>query len=284
VYMSPEQMRSTRDVDHRTDIWSLGVLLFKLLTGDVPFPGKTIPDVCARILVDETPSIRGTRSDIPEAVDAVIRRCLSKSPQDRFQSVGELAAALGPAVALSERARIERILKIESPADGRVLSTSDRVSIPGSDFRQGDVPTIVGPAETPPEPAPERRSGRWMIGAGAALALAVTAYALLARSPTPPAGAATKSATLEPVPPPVAASPPTRVGDEVKPESSVTLPIAPSAMASPIQSAPGPAKGGARSGPRHVSSSVAGPTAPPPPPPSPKPAPTPAGDEHPLHL
>lgn len=96
VYMSPEQVRSARSVDHRSDIWSLGVCLFELLTDAVPFGGETVTGVAAAVSADPVPPIARYRPDVPEALALVIERCLAKHPDDRYQSVAELAEALVP--------------------------------------------------------------------------------------------------------------------------------------------------------------------------------------------
>ena len=96
AFMSPEQLRSTRDVDHRTDIWALGAILFHLTTGKLPFPGDSSIDVAAKILRDPCPSARAIRSDVPEGVDAIIERCLRKEPGLRWKNVGQLMQALEP--------------------------------------------------------------------------------------------------------------------------------------------------------------------------------------------
>ena len=93
-YMSPEQMLDPSRVDVRSDIWSLGVLLFELLTNDHPFDGDGVPEVCAKVLNAPSPSLESFRSDIDPALDAIVRRCLEKDPTERFANVQELEAAL----------------------------------------------------------------------------------------------------------------------------------------------------------------------------------------------
>jgi serine/threonine protein kinase len=95
-YMSPEQLRSSRDVDARSDVWALGVTLFELLGGDSPFAKGTMPEVCASILKDEPISLADLRPEIPAVLEDVIRRCLAKEPGKRFTNVAELAIALRP--------------------------------------------------------------------------------------------------------------------------------------------------------------------------------------------
>ncbi len=92
-YMSPEQMRSSKNVDHRTDLWALGVILYQLSTGRVPFPGETITEVCSGVLADEPPALT-IIPHIPQEFDAIVRRCLQKNPGHRYGNARELAAAL----------------------------------------------------------------------------------------------------------------------------------------------------------------------------------------------
>lgn len=96
VYMSPEQVRSARSVDPRSDIWSLGVSLFELLTDTVPFGGETVTGVAAAVATDPVPPLARYRPDISSALASVIEKCLSKRPDDRFQTIAELATALVP--------------------------------------------------------------------------------------------------------------------------------------------------------------------------------------------
>ncbi|MGA7122785.1 MAG: protein kinase [Polyangiaceae bacterium] len=95
-YMSPEQMESSKEVDGRSDIWALGVILFELLTGKVPFDGQTLPEVCVKIATHSPPPIRRIRGDAPEGIEKAILRCLEKDREKRFQSVAELATTLAP--------------------------------------------------------------------------------------------------------------------------------------------------------------------------------------------
>ncbi|WP_394848409.1 sigma 54-interacting transcriptional regulator [Pendulispora brunnea] len=113
AYMSPEQIRSAKDVDLRTDIWALGVILFALLAGQGPFEEDNLNGVFQAIIHRATPSLREKREDVPTGLEAVVLRCLQKSPDERYANVGELARALepfGPASMLGTAAKIERIL------------------------------------------------------------------------------------------------------------------------------------------------------------------------------
>jgi serine/threonine-protein kinase len=95
-YMSPEQVRSSKGVDPRSDIWSLGVTFHELLSGRCPFGGETPGAVFAAILESTPPSLRTIRSDVPPGLDAVLGRCLERDPNKRFAHAAELAHALLP--------------------------------------------------------------------------------------------------------------------------------------------------------------------------------------------
>lgn len=96
-YMSPEQVRSTRDVDVRADIWSLGVILYELVCGKMPYDHRgTTMDLLARILSEEPRPLATVASLLPAQLCAVADRCLKKNPNQRFQNIGELAIALEP--------------------------------------------------------------------------------------------------------------------------------------------------------------------------------------------
>jgi len=93
-FMSPEQIRDARGVDSRTDVWSLGATLFQLLTREPPFVAKNLHMLCAGILTAPIPSVRSVRPDVPEALDHIVQRCLSRSLDERYPSAKELALEL----------------------------------------------------------------------------------------------------------------------------------------------------------------------------------------------
>jgi serine/threonine protein kinase len=111
LYMSPEQMTSAKNVDARADIWSMGVVLYELLSGRSPFVGETLPEVCARIL-QETPEPL-TSPEIPAQLDAIVQRCLQKTAAARFASMAELAAALAPFSTEDGRIAAERTQRLQ---------------------------------------------------------------------------------------------------------------------------------------------------------------------------
>jgi serine/threonine-protein kinase len=95
-YMSPEQVRGLAHTDSRTDIWSLGVVLYELLTCRRPFDGEEHGAICAQIAADAPAPPCAYRPDLPTGLDAVVLRCLEKSPERRFSGVDEFMLALLP--------------------------------------------------------------------------------------------------------------------------------------------------------------------------------------------
>ncbi|MEP7051357.1 MAG: serine/threonine-protein kinase [Pseudomonadota bacterium] len=93
-YMSPEQITTPSEVDPRTDVWSLGIVMYELLTGALPFNGPTPAQVCAAVLSDSVPPISDFRDDVPQALEFIVRRCLERNRERRFSSVAELSKAL----------------------------------------------------------------------------------------------------------------------------------------------------------------------------------------------
>jgi serine/threonine-protein kinase len=96
LYMSPEQMRSARDVDGRTDIWALGVILYEALAGAPPHSGASLPEICTSLLHDIPPPLESSRSDLPSGLSSVVMRCLAKDRAERYSSMREVLAALLP--------------------------------------------------------------------------------------------------------------------------------------------------------------------------------------------
>ncbi|MBP7475932.1 MAG: protein kinase [Pyrinomonadaceae bacterium] len=108
-YMSPEQARG-KPTDTRTDIWSLGVVIYEMLTGQLPFRGETMSDTVASILTETPRPLINIISNVPEGLQQIIDRSLAKSTEDRYQTAGELRSDL-----LSLRRALERSGDIERP-------------------------------------------------------------------------------------------------------------------------------------------------------------------------
>ena len=94
AYMSPEQVLSGKDVDARTDVWSLGVLAYHALAGDIPFRGDTLGAMCVAIAAGDFKPITAVRNDLPRSLDGWFARMLAVKPGDRFQSARAAADAL----------------------------------------------------------------------------------------------------------------------------------------------------------------------------------------------
>ena len=93
AYMSPEQVQDT-EVDHRTDIWSLGVLLYEMIAGRAPFQGERAHTLMYLIVNQEPEPLRTTRPGLPLELERVVEKMLAKGPEDRYQSAAELVADL----------------------------------------------------------------------------------------------------------------------------------------------------------------------------------------------
>jgi serine/threonine-protein kinase len=129
-YMSPEQMKDSSLVDQRADVWSLGVLLFELLTKEWPFRGESIPQVCANVLTSPTPLPSARRPDIDAGLDAVVLRCLEKDPEKRYLGVAALAEDLRRFASRSIRS--SALALGETQPAGGAQSDSERPHTPGS--------------------------------------------------------------------------------------------------------------------------------------------------------
>src|SRR6266852_5291814 len=135
-YMSPEQCSQTQPLDARSDVYSLGVIVYEMLAGRVPFTGESATIIMMKQVQDPPPSVLATRPDLPPAVDKVITQALAKHPADRFQTAGELFSALsraaGEGVSAAPRSA-------ETVASAPVSPVADDL----------DEETVVRPRETP---------------------------------------------------------------------------------------------------------------------------------------
>jgi serine/threonine-protein kinase len=176
LYMSPEQVRSAKNVDLRTDIWSLGVILYELLAGEPPFTGSAA-GIGAAIVNDAPRPLRELRPEVPEALEAAVSKAMQKNPADRFASTLELSAALAPfssvpvlSGALS-RPRVASVPGISSPSS-RSIAVAATVAVPTPTDASKGVSGAGATAgtwaeETKPSARPRRL---WIVGAVAGLA------------------------------------------------------------------------------------------------------------------
>ncbi|MCC6554906.1 MAG: serine/threonine protein kinase, partial [Polyangiaceae bacterium] len=92
-YMSPEQAQGSKAIDHRSDLWSAGVILFRALTGQLPFPGKDITTVILKLWTEQAPAPSSVLPELGPEVDRFFARALARDPGARFQTIDEMAAA-----------------------------------------------------------------------------------------------------------------------------------------------------------------------------------------------
>ena len=294
-YMSPEQLRSTRDVDVRSDVWSIGVVLYELVAGRPPFVGETITELALRIAMDAPPPLVGR---MPHGFDLVVNRCLSKDPAQRYPDLANLAHALaayaGPggwdlANAVSRLLRAVPGSGPSAAASGPVTQRLEEAAT--SVDRHPAAPTTIGGAASSMITVPSRRR-RWALIAGVAVAAVagavVTAVALrggrpagapaerpeAAASASAPAAVAPQPPTVAPSPPAVAPSPPPPAATPPPPAAAAAAAAAPAAAAAE-PSAPVPE---VRPAPRRPASDPAAGSGPPPRPPRAIRPPRPAKD------
>jgi serine/threonine-protein kinase len=234
VYMSPEQLVSAKNVDARSDIWSLGVVLYEALAGAPPFTGESMPQIVTRILHTPAPRLLETRPDLPPAVDAIVARCLEKDPVRRFVDVAELAAAMAPFAPDAARSveRVARVLGRPERGPTSVLPSTPPPSLHAPMAMQP--PSPLSPSARPPASAdawgttqahtPKRSAATWVVlgvlamcavlGVGGVVALrriqaraqaeAARAAASILAPATGPSASASEPVTLAPPPSAVA--------------------------------------------------------------------------------
>jgi serine/threonine-protein kinase len=112
MYMSPEQLKSAKDVDVRADIWALGVILYELIVGRSPFDRPTVAETFGAILYEKPEPLRNAVPELPEALEQVVFRCLEKDVRARVSNVAELVKGIFPFAANATRASVERTSRV----------------------------------------------------------------------------------------------------------------------------------------------------------------------------
>jgi serine/threonine-protein kinase len=234
AFMSPEQLRSATTVDARADIWALGVVLFELITGSLPFDGEDLPQLCTSILMDEPARPSTLVPTIPPALEAALLRCLEKDRRFRFRNVAELAQELGPFGPPGAGERVERIKTTVAQGGASV-----RPPAPAS----GPVPVATppdpaGPAVEPAAPPEEEPSARLPVArpraplvlgvAGVSAVVVAIAWALVPRhesrgsSATPPPSAVPVPAATQVTPSPETTATATATAPKVAVDAAAT--------------------------------------------------------------
>ncbi|WP_438030981.1 serine/threonine-protein kinase [Sorangium sp. So ce233] len=234
-YMSPEQMMAPRTVDGRADVWSFGVLLYTLVTGEPPFQGETVAAVMANILHQPVPRLRDKRSDAPASLERIVTRCLEREVGARYANVAKLAQALEPlgsSFAKLSTSRIQSAIGAASPAGQTLLNSkaaedSDRLS--GASWthtssRRRSRRRLLVAAGAAALLAGAVGAGVWLVASARVVPAAPSAAAAREREPADGAG----SGALAPAPPAPAAEAAAALA------SGATAPAAASPAAPPI--------------------------------------------------
>jgi serine/threonine-protein kinase len=263
AYMSPEQLESTRDVDGRADIWSLGVILHELILGEVPFKGESVLQFVRSVLAGGRPSLL-RRDGVPLELEAIVTRCLKQERSERFENIEALAAALRPLSTGAQATRDAALGEVREPRLTRhtiplgSLRSLGNAPAPSPESMPGQTERVAQ-RSAQPEPsswgstwsAAGRRQLLWRrsaYGAAAAAGLGMIAYfglrTRVAESEPPAPSAALDADSSNGVAPPPAMAEPTpaaaRASEPTEPEPSAALaPIAPAEPSVPAEPSAG---------------------------------------------
>lgn len=142
AYMSPEQCKGT-DLTHVSDLYSLGIILYEMLTGLVPYDSETPLSVLQKHIAEPVPSLETLRTDLPAAFEKVIKKALAKEPKDRYQKANEMSKALKQALSEVERTEERAKAEIEEPTPADT-TTQPTVIMEGDDISDSTYkPTVV---------------------------------------------------------------------------------------------------------------------------------------------
>ncbi len=201
LYMSPEQIRQAKSVDHRTDIYALGISLFELLSGRQPFIADTFPALCVEIATGTPADLRALRPGLPSELVRVVERAFARERDQRYQSIAELALALAPFAPSRSRVIVDRIAgasgrgrpDLRRPAS-QSLDIGAQIGTAAPAVSQQGVVTSSSTSVTAFEPS-KKSSRALFVALGAGVLLAGGAWALVARS-----NGTTQETTAEPPP------------------------------------------------------------------------------------
>jgi serine/threonine-protein kinase len=156
LYASPEQLESAKNVDGRTDIWSLGVAFFELLTGQFPFMGDDIASIAVQVFSKPAKGIRELRPELPIAFEAIMARWLAKNRDERFPNISELSKTLAPYGTALSQSSLYTVLTISTrpPAMLTPLSVPSASTPATKAFSSSGVAATAAPAIAPTAPMP----------------------------------------------------------------------------------------------------------------------------------
>ena len=151
-YMSPEQAQGrVKEIDQRSDVFSFGCILYEAATGRKAFAGKDVLDSLHQIVHGPTPQIKAVRTDVPEELQRIVRRCLAKDPNERYQSIKEVAIELKELRRELEKTSVERTVspaaQHETTAPEQVETTSRRWSTAKTDAPSSSMSKRASSAE-----------------------------------------------------------------------------------------------------------------------------------------
>jgi hypothetical protein len=234
LYMPPEQMRSARDVDARSDIWALGAVLHELVAGKPPFWGTSMAEVMACVLDGAPQSLRASRPDAPMELEAVIAQCLQKQRERRYVNVAALANALLPFAPPRGRLSVERIDGLLRGSDVTELSSGwprGREGVAASATRVSWGGTHSGARRSP-----TRARVAVLAGVGLTAMVAIGWFALGRPAAAPEEPGVPVASAITPAVVPVSPSPVASIEARVEqPAGSVAVP-APSIVPAPVRS------------------------------------------------
>jgi serine/threonine-protein kinase len=209
-YMSPEHVRGARDIDFRSDLWSLGVIMFRACTGRLPFDSDVVGDVIGKILADPIPKATSLAKDLPPSIDEFFARALARDRNQRYQSAKEMAEDFAEIVRSPSNPRISRPPSLTSlnPASSKGPLSLSPLSGEGGENTFTPSTTVDSRRAQPGNPAVLKG-----IAAGAAVVIAAGLMViLLARGPSAEPAAQPEAAANVP-----AAQPTVAPNDNAKP-------------------------------------------------------------------
>jgi serine/threonine protein kinase/Tol biopolymer transport system component len=154
AYMSPEQGQGEQDIDQRSDIYSLGIIVFEMLTGRVPFEADTPMGQVLKHITDTPPSILELNKDLPPAVAEVVERAIAKRKFARYDTAGQMARALAEAAQEDHAAKAPPPTVADLPASAFSANSSSVRKYPTPSPRSVTKPPTPRPARNPSTPAP----------------------------------------------------------------------------------------------------------------------------------